>query len=298
MATLGIAFLCFGVHGNTMTDSELDLLAINHLQGIALRVVSFRANRQAAPEYCCVFCAFGRPHDQFGLEYPSAVLVLFGLLLRIDKEQGDQAIAAFVLAADRALNTHFGMLLIGRSMRNGTFHKVQFDLPATGNALPDFDFDLFPFCIDDVAVSVFDLLVVRLGVVMVIFSDVLPPPGVDLNSVYVAVYTERESKAGWNEGLVAGGIDFVGCLRLGVDTTRRAVEFRAGFVATRMDIEIVRFLFVLGLQGTFQPLDTAVVRLARGELGNQITVPNAHIYDLLLRPVCRPEQIVHDRQLE
>ena len=105
--------------------------------------------------------------------------------------------------------------------------------------MPDLDLYLLLLRADHVAVGILDLLVDRLGVFVIVDADILTPTRLNFDPTDIAVDAKRHPETRRNEGLIAGGVDLVRRIRFGIDTTCRAVEFGARFVAPVMDFEIV-----------------------------------------------------------
>jgi hypothetical protein len=98
------------VDGHAVAYGELDLLSIDHLERFALFVVVLcRQGRTTLKDRSIVGIAC-RSYDQFGLKYPSRILVVRRLSLGVDEEQCDEAITIDVFGPDSALDPDVGML--------------------------------------------------------------------------------------------------------------------------------------------------------------------------------------------
>ena len=109
---------------------------------------------------------------------------------------------AFLLA-DGALDAHFRMRTIRCAMGYDSLDKIDRQLAAAGNPLPNLDLDLRLLGANHVSVGVFDLLVNRLGMFVIVNPNILTPSRFDLDPFDIAVDTKRHPEARRDEGLVA-----------------------------------------------------------------------------------------------
>ena len=74
--------------GNIVSDRELDLSAIEHVERFHLLVVFGKVLQRALPEYRL---PVGRAHNQLRLENPSRITQLFTFLLLVDEKECDKS---------------------------------------------------------------------------------------------------------------------------------------------------------------------------------------------------------------
>ena len=74
--------------GNVVSDRELDLSAIEHVERFHLLVVFGKVLQRALPEYRL---PVGRAHNQLRLENPSRITKLFTFLLLVDEKECDKS---------------------------------------------------------------------------------------------------------------------------------------------------------------------------------------------------------------
>jgi hypothetical protein len=176
--------------------------------------------------------------------------------LRIDEKQRYKTIAFDVFGSNGSLNPHVRVLGIGRAVRQDSIYEIDRKRTSARDSLPYLDRHVGRFGADDVAFAISNLSVYGLRVLVFVNADILSPAGFDLDPVDIAVDTERQSEARRDERLIARCVDFVGGIRLCIDVSGAAVEFRTGIVACAVDIQILRLLSIFGGKRPFEALDT------------------------------------------
>ncbi|MNV90098.1 hypothetical protein D3C71_1844480 [compost metagenome] len=97
--------------------------------------------------------------------------------------------------------------------------------------------------------------------------------------------------------MIAGRVDLIGGVGLGLDAARRRAELRTGFMLT-WRLGIGRLLDFVGRQWPLKPLDPALCRIAWSELTDEIAIAHAHIDNAFVWATSRTKQIVHHSQLQ
>ena len=121
--------------GNVVSDRELDLSAIEHVERFHLLVVFGKVLQRALPEYRL---PVGRAHNQLRLENPSRITQLFTFLLLVDEKERDKSRPLHRLR-HRADDADLPYRIVGVERGYLAFRQLQDLLAAERDALPAFE---------------------------------------------------------------------------------------------------------------------------------------------------------------
>src|SRR5690606_31553176 len=139
--------------------------------------------------------------------------------------------------------------LVWRLMGDHAFAERQHQLAAAGNALPDLGLGLLLGAGLLVLADAEDLVLIA--------ALVATPAHLDFDPFGVTIHTEGHAQAARYQRLIAGSVDLIGGVRLGLDTPRRRAELRTGFMlAGRLRVGGLFDLVVR--QWPFEPFDATL----------------------------------------